>query len=54
MVGVFERVFHDELTAARNDGIAIGRNEERKIIMERLIVGRISPQQAAAFTGLGA
>ena len=29
-----------------------GRQEERKIIMERLIAGGISPQQAAAFTGL--
>ena len=36
----------------RQDGIAIGRQEERKVIMERLIAGGISPQQAAAFTGL--
>ena len=33
-------------------GISIGRSEERKIIMERLIAGGISPQQAAAFTGM--
>ena len=64
MVDAFERVFHEELTAARNDGIAIGeeRGEERGIsigedrarhsIMERLIAGGISRQQAAAFTGL--
>ena len=34
MVGAFERVFHKELTAARNDGITIGeeRGEERGII----------------------
>ena len=40
----------------RNEGIAIGetRGEERarRSIMERLIAGGISPQQAAAFTGL--
>ena len=29
-----------------------GRQKERKIIMERLIAGGISPQQAAAFTGM--
>ena len=33
-------------------GINIGRQEERKTIMERLIAGGISPQQAAAFTGM--
>ena len=33
-------------------GISIGRSEERKVIMERLIAGGISPQQAAAFTGM--
>ena len=37
-------------------GITIGRNEgrqeERKVIMERLIAGGISPQQAAVFTGM--
>ena len=38
MVGAFERVFHKELTAAKNDGISIGekrgeeRGEERGII----------------------
>ena len=60
MVDAFERVFHDELTAAKNDGIAIGRqdgitigrNQERELIMKRLIAGGISRQQAAAFTGL--
>ena len=31
MVGAFERVFHKELTEARNDGISVGekRGEER-------------------------
>ena len=29
MVGAFERVFHEELTAARNDGIAIGEARGR-------------------------
>ena len=60
MMDAFERVFHNELTAARNDGRqdgivigeAQGRAQERKLIMERLIAGGISPQQAAAFTGL--
>jgi len=56
MVGAFERVFHKELTAAqdagRQDGINIGRNQERELIMKRLIAGGISRQQAAAFTGL--
>ncbi len=40
------------ITIGRNEGITIGRNEERKLIMDRLIAGGISPQQAAAFTGL--
>ena len=40
------------ITIGRNEGISIGRNEERKVIMERLIAGGISPQQAAAFTGM--
>ena len=48
------------LTEAMNDGIAIGRNEgitigeerARRSIMDRLIAGGISPQQAAAFTGM--
>ena len=60
MVGAFERVFHEELTAARDNGITIGRNEgisigeerARRSIMDRLIAGGISPQQAAAFTGM--
>ena len=42
----------DGITIGRQDGIAIGRQEERKLIMERLIAGGISPQQAAAFTGM--
>ncbi len=33
-------------------GITLGREQERKIIMQRLIAGGISPQQAAAFTGM--
>ena len=41
----------------RQEGMTLGRQEgrleERKVIMERLIAGGISPQQAAAFTGLG-
>ncbi|MBQ9527102.1 MAG: hypothetical protein IJR68_05775, partial [Fretibacterium sp.] len=36
----------------RKDGIAIGEERARHSIMERLIAGGISPQQAAAFTGL--
>ena len=36
----------------RKDGIAIGEDRARHSIMERLIAGGISPQQAAAFTGL--
>ena len=56
MVDAFERVFCEELTAARNDGITIGekRGEDRArhSIMERLIEGGFSRQQAAAFTGL--
>ena len=60
MVGAFERVFHEELTAARdngisigrNEGISIGRNQERKIIMDRLIATGMSPSQAARLTGL--
>ena len=52
-----EKSFRDEgiamgLERGRADGIAIGRDQERKRIMERLIAGGISPQQAAAFTGL--
>ena len=42
----------DGIVIGRQDGIAIGRQEERKVIMERLIAGGISPQQAAAFTGI--
>ena len=40
------------LEASEKRGITIGRSQERKLIMERLIAGGISPQQAAAFTGL--
>ena len=36
----------------RKDGIAIGEVRARHSILERLIAGGISPQQAAAFTGL--
>ena len=33
-------------------GITIGEDRARRSIMERLIAGGISPQQAAAFTGM--
>ena len=36
----------------RRDGISIGEDRARHSIMKRLIAGGISPQQAAAFTGL--
>ena len=60
MEDVFKELFRKELTEAKNDGIyigrqdgiSIGRNQERELIMERLIAGGISRQQAAAFTGL--
>ena len=35
-------------------GITIGEDRARRSIMERLIAGGISPQQAAAFTGMNA
>ena len=35
-----------------NEGITIGRNEERKIIMDRLIATGMSPSQAASLTGM--
>ncbi len=60
MEDVFKELFRKELTEAKNDGIdigrqdgiSIGRNQERELIMKRLIAGGISRQQAAAFTGL--
>ena len=56
MEDVFKELFRKELTAERDagrqDGISIGRNQERELIMERLIAGGISRQQADAFTGL--
>ncbi len=56
MVDVFEDIFHDELTAKWNDGLRIGeaRGEERarRSIMENLIAGGMSPDKAAATTGL--
>ena len=42
----------DGIAIGRQDGIAIGEDRARHSIMERLIAGGISPQQAAAFTGL--
>ena len=36
----------------RNEGITIGEERAKRSIMERLIAGGISPQQAAAFTGM--
>ena len=51
-----DHILNEGITIGRNEGITIGRNEgrqeERKVIMERLIAGGISPQQAAAFTGM--
>ena len=48
-----EKHFRDEgIAEGEKRGISIGRNQERELIMERLIAGGISPQQAAAFTGL--
>ena len=68
MEDVFKELFRKELTEAKNDGIDIGRQDgisigrrdgiaigedrARHSIMENLIAGGISPQQAAAFTGL--
>ena len=68
MEDVFKELFRKELTEAKNDGIDIGRQDginigekrgisigedrARHSIMERLIAGGISRQQAAAFTGL--
>ena len=43
---------NEGITIGRNEGMTLGRQEERKLIMERLIAGGISPQQAAAFTGM--
>ena len=45
MEGAFERIFHNELTAARNDGINIGCNQERELLMECLIAGGIPPSR---------
>ena len=36
----------------RREGIAIGRDQERQIIMNRLIASDMQPGQAAAITGL--
>ena len=40
------------MTLGRQEGIALGEERAKRSIMERLIAGGISPQQAAAFTGL--
>ena len=43
---------NEGITIGRNEGIAIGEERARRSIMERLIAGGVSPQQAAAFTGM--
>ena len=43
---------NEGITIGRNEGITIGEERARRSIMERLIAGGISPQQAAAFTGM--
>ena len=56
MVDVFEDLFHNELTARRDEGILIGeaRGEARArhSIMENLIADGMSREKAAALTGL--
>lgn len=54
MMGAFERLFKEELAAGREEGLREGLREASQIIMERLIAGGISPEQAASFTELPA
>ena len=56
MIDVFENLFHNELTATwtkgRDEGILIGEERTRRSIMENLVAGGMSPDKAAAATGL--
>ena len=47
-----DHILEEGISIGEQRGITIGRQEERKLIMERLIAGGISPQQAAQFTGM--
>ena len=52
MVDVFKDLFHDELTASRDEGILIGEERARRAIMQNLIDGGMSPDKAAAATAI--
>ncbi|MBQ9564188.1 MAG: hypothetical protein IJU98_01250 [Synergistaceae bacterium] len=43
---------NEGITIGEQRGITIGEERARRSIMERLIAGGISPQQAAQFTGM--
>ena len=53
---ILEQGRQDGITIGRKDGIIIGekrgRQEERKVIMERLIATGMPPSQAASLTGV--